>query len=63
MLPVGYPGVWNYWVPAAGGRGGGDTMRTGALERLQFSLRKEPRVGITGAASGVEIESVTLRRR
>jgi len=62
-VPVGYPGIWNYWASPASDRGGvGDTMRVNALERLLVSLR-ESRGAATAVPYGVEIESIWLRVR
>jgi hypothetical protein len=62
MLPLGYPGRWNYWFAPAAGRGGtGDRFRPGNLERLQLSIRAA--AGNTGNAtedSWIEIASATL---
>jgi hypothetical protein len=60
-LPQGYPGTWNYWVAPAAGRGGpGDTIRLPDVERLQFSLRREPGFDPRPGTYGVEVESVTV---
>ena len=60
-LPAGFPGIWNYWVTPAVGRGGqGDALRLADVERLQLSLRKEDGVAASAAPYGVEIESVRL---
>ena len=41
MLPLGYPGRWNYWSTPAQGRGGaGDHMNIANVERLQISIRQ-----------------------
>jgi hypothetical protein len=61
LLPQGFPGQWNYWVEAAGGRGGsGDRVRTEHIERLQLSLRSEPGATV-GENYGVEIEWARLQ--
>lgn len=63
-LPVGYPGIWNYWVMPAAGRGGaGDVMRLNQVERLQLSLRPKSGTAVRPTPFGVEIESVSLRFR
>ncbi|MDB4905455.1 MAG: rane of secreted protein [Gemmatimonadetes bacterium] len=60
LLPLGFPGRWNYWVGPAAGRGGaGDHVRAAQVERLQFSLRPDSRITAKGG-QGVEVESVTL---
>ena len=60
-LPAGFPGIWNYWVTPASGRGGpGDSIRLADVERLQLSLRKEEGVAANAAPYGVEIESIRL---
>ncbi|HET7461584.1 MAG TPA: hypothetical protein VFJ82_10055 [Longimicrobium sp.] len=60
-LPQGYPGTWNYWVDPAAGRGGpGDAIRLRDVERLQFSLRREPGFDPRAGTYGVEVESVTV---
>lgn len=62
LLPLGYPGTWNYWSPPAAGRGGaGDRVRIGDVERLQLSLRREGREPVAAGERGVEVEWVTLR--
>lgn len=43
LLPVGYPGHWNYWSAPATGRGtAGDLPRLGEIEQVQLSLRPVP---------------------
>jgi hypothetical protein len=60
-LPAGFPGIWNYWVTPASGRGGsGDSLRLADVERLQLSLRKDDGVAASAGPYGVEIESVWL---
>jgi len=42
MLPLGFPGRWNYWLTPAQGRGGPeDQVRPLQIEQLQFSLRPD----------------------
>ncbi|MBV9110656.1 MAG: hypothetical protein JO306_14695 [Gemmatimonadetes bacterium] len=61
MLPEGYPGEWNYWMPPAEGRGGpGDTIHMADVERIEFSLRRAESVQTGPTVPGVEIESATL---
>jgi hypothetical protein len=61
LLPLGYPGTWNYWVPPASGRGGsGDALRLADVERLQLSLRREDGVRVTPGSYGVEVEWVVV---
>jgi hypothetical protein len=61
MLPNGYPGNWNYWIPPAAGRGGaGDAVRPTEVERLQLSLRREGAAAPAPGTYGVEVESVAL---
>ena len=64
MLPNGYPGNWNYWIPPASGRGGpGDAVRLEQVERLQLSLRREGSAAPPPGTYGVEVESVALAFR
>ncbi len=62
MLPLGYPGRWNYWFAPAAGRGKpGDRINLSNLERLQLSIR--PATGNNPAIkadSWIEITSATL---
>ncbi len=61
LLPEGFPGEWNYWVGAAGGRGGAtDRPRLEHLERLQLSLRREDGVAAKPGHYGVEVEWIAL---
>ena len=61
MLPEGYPGEWNYWMPPADGRGGpGDTIHVADVERIEFSLRRADGVQNGPMVPGVEIEWATL---
>ena len=61
LLPQGFPGQWSYWVGPAAGRGGaGDRPRLERVERLQMSLRPEPRIAARPGSYGVEIESVVM---
>ncbi len=61
LLPEGFPGEWNYWVGAAGGRGGAtDRPRLEHLERLQLSLRREEGVAAKPGNYGVEVEWIAL---
>jgi hypothetical protein len=61
MLPNGYPGTWNYWIPPASGRGGaGDRVRMEQVERLQLSLRREGDAAPQAGTYGVEVEWVAL---
>ncbi|MBI1809807.1 MAG: hypothetical protein HYR75_07920, partial [Gemmatimonadetes bacterium] len=63
-LPMGFPGIWNYWMSPASGRGGpGDAVRIADVERLQFSVRRDAAPGERMAPYGAEIESVALRFR
>jgi hypothetical protein len=40
MLPLGFPGRWNYWLTPAKGRGvAGDKPRLEAVEHFQISFR------------------------
>lgn len=61
MLPEGFPGMWNYWVGPAAGRGGpDDALRPGQIERLQLSLRAAEGRPLAPGMAGVEVESVIL---
>jgi hypothetical protein len=41
MLPLGYPGEWNYWFKPAVGRGGnGDHVKMENVEWIQLSMRQ-----------------------
>ena len=61
MLPQGFPGVWNYWMGPAQGRGGsGERVRPHNVEHLQLSLRTLPAAASQRGAYGVQVESVTL---
>ncbi|HKG94366.1 MAG TPA: hypothetical protein VKA84_20810, partial [Gemmatimonadaceae bacterium] len=61
LLPLGFPGRWNYWVGPAAGRGGsGDALRLPEVERFQLSLRDEGGAPPAPGQYGVEIESATL---
>lgn len=62
LLPLGYPGRWNYWFILAAGRGlPGDFFRADKLERLQLSVRPAKGTATTGEAdSWIEITSATL---
>ena len=61
LLPEGFPGEWNYWVGAAGGRGAvTDRPRLDHLERVQLSLRREDGVAAKPGSYGVEVEWIAL---
>jgi len=64
LLPLGYPGRWNYWCPPAQGRGGvGDHLRTAGVEHVQISIRPAPVAAGTTAPEGdawVDIAAVKL---
>jgi hypothetical protein len=59
LLPLGYPGRWNYWVTPALHRGGqGDRPHLRDVEHLQFSLR--PTRPAAAQDEWADIASVTL---
>jgi hypothetical protein len=46
LLPLGYPGRWNYWGAPAKGRGtSGDHLQPTKIEHIQISLRPVPSDG------------------
>ena len=52
MLPLGFPGRWNYWLTPAKGRGvAGDKPRLEAVEHFQISFRP----GAGGGSSASDI--------
>lgn len=64
MLPLGYPGRWNYWGTPAHGRGGpADGFHFEAAEHLQISLR--PAAGSPAEKSDpwVDIAAVSIESR
>lgn len=61
MLPLGYPGRWNYWVYPPKGRGGvNDHLQLPKVERLQISLRPTELPGRASGETWVDIERVAL---
>jgi hypothetical protein len=61
LLPLGFPGTWNYWVEPADGRGvTGDHIRLEDVERLQLSLRRADATRAQPGSFGVEVESIRL---
>ena len=61
LLPLGFPGEWNYWVGPAAGRGvSGDRPRLEHVERIQLSLRREVGPAARPGGYGVEVEWITL---
>ena len=61
MLPLGYPGRWNYYMPPAKGRGGpGDRIQLPSVERIQFTLRPDLDVEQLTNDPSVDIASATL---
>ena len=64
LLPLGYPGRWNYWGAPAKGRGGpGDHLQPTKIEHIQISLRPAPVEGkpeAGGPDAWADIASATL---
>jgi hypothetical protein len=62
MLPLGYPGRWNYWFSPAVGRGGaGDKINMEKVETIQISIRQsELKKENAVSGSWIEISSVIL---
>lgn len=62
MLPLGYPGRWNYWLTPARGRGRPtDRPQLAAVEHVQISLRPDAAIDKPGAEDAwVDVASVTL---
>jgi len=59
MLPLGYPGRWNYWLRPPEGRGGiGDYPHLDQVERIQISIRSREINDST--SNGVEIGAIYL---
>ncbi|HEU5079193.1 MAG TPA: hypothetical protein VFT72_08260 [Opitutaceae bacterium] len=61
MLPLGYPGRWNYWMSPPSNRGGkADRLNIESVERIQFSLAPTSNRVATDEDPSVEIESASL---
>jgi hypothetical protein len=62
MLPLGYPGRWNYWSTPAAGRGAsGDHVNIANVERIQISVRQSDlKKEAATSGSWIEITSVVL---
>jgi hypothetical protein len=61
MLPLGYPGRWNYWMSPPSNRGGkADHLNVERVERIQFSLAPTSNHVATEDDPSVEIESASL---
>jgi len=61
MLPLGFPGRWNYWLTPAKGRGGqGDKPRLEAVEHFQISFRPGGGGGSPGSEIWADIASAKL---
>ena len=61
MLPLGFPGRWNYWLTPAKGRGGpGDKPRLEAAEHFQISFRPNGRAGSPASDIWADIASAKL---
>lgn len=62
MLPLGYPGRWDYWFTPAAGRGSsGDHVRIGNVEWLQLSMRQAKMPPAQAdKASYIEVSSISL---
>jgi hypothetical protein len=62
MLPLGYPGRWDYWFTPAAGRGGsGDHVKIGDVEWLQLSMRQATaQPAVADKASYIEVSNISL---
>lgn len=62
MLPLGYPGRWDYWFTPAAGRGGsGDHVQIGDVEWLQLSMRQAmAQPAMADKASYIEVSNISL---
>jgi hypothetical protein len=61
MLPLGFPGRWNYWSPPAEGRGGpGDRLRLTQVQCLQLSFRATDEVRSGTSDEWADFASVSL---
>jgi hypothetical protein len=66
LLPLGYPGRWDYWSSPAKGRGGaGDRPHLAEIEHIQISLRPTPpaaapKPGVAEADAWVDVAAITL---
>ena len=62
MLPLGYPGRWDYWFSSASGRGGPDDhVRLENVEWIQLSMRQSPEAPATATKdSYIDISAMTL---
>ena len=61
LLPLGYPGQWNYWVGPARGRGGpGDRPRSARVEQVQFSFRPDPAAPAQAGAPDAWVDLAAL---
>jgi hypothetical protein len=61
MLPLGFPGRWNYWLKPAKGRGGpDDRLRLEAVEHFQISFRPGNRAAKTATDIWADIASAKL---